>query len=322
MKGIRLLSLLAAAFLSAACGSKSVRTPAPQTRQFPMALVPTAISDDAMRLSYMADHYWDEFFKPVPENVWLRDSTHTEGVGDEELEQNVGNYVTFLSYIPVSEAQNDVDRFFTQLETFQKADTASNAFSKLVSLICRYLYDPNSPARNEDLYLPFVKRLASSSLTDPAMRPIYEYEAKLCSMNRYGTPAADFTFTDLAGRVRSLYSVKAEWTLLFFSNPGCPSCRHIIEALEKDAHVTEMISDGRLAVVNVYIDQDLPEWKAYAGNYPADWYTGYDQSYKIRTDQSYNVRAIPSLYLLDSEKKVLMKDAPEEKVIAAIDNLH
>ena len=31
-------------------------------------------------------------------------------------------------------------------------------------------------------------------------------------------------------------------------------------------------------------------------------------------DQIYNVRAIPSLYLLDREKRVILKDAPQDKV--------
>ena len=38
----------------------------------------------------------------------------------------------------------------------------------------------------------------------------------------------------------------------------------------------------------------------------------------IRSDHLYDVRAIPSLYLLDSQKRVLMKDAPEDKVLEQI----
>ena len=35
-------------------------------------------------------------------------------------------------------------------------------------------------------------------------------------------------------------------------------------------------------------------------------------------DLLYNVRAIPSLYLLDRDKTVLLKDAPEDRVFAAL----
>ena len=80
-------------------------------------------------------------------------------------------------------------------------------------------------------------------------------------------------------------------------------------------------ASGKLAVVNVYIDSDVDEWREYAVNYPSSWLSGYDQSYTIRTDVTYNVRAIPSLYLLDAEKRVIMKDAPQDKVLSFISNI-
>ena len=45
------------------------------------------------------------------------------------------------------------------------------------------------------------------------------------------------------------------------------------------------------------------------------------QDYTIRKDLTYNVRAIPSLYVLDKDKKVVMKDAPVEKVIPYLENI-
>ena len=48
---------------------------------------------------------------------------------------------------------------------------------------------------------------------------------------------------------------------------------------------------------------------------------GYDHNYAIRTDLIYNVRGIPSIYLLDAEKTVLMKDATPERVLTALANL-
>ena len=55
--------------------------------------------------------------------------------------------------------------------------------------------------------------------------------------------------------------------------------------------------------------------------YPEEWYNGFDPDYVIRTDQLYNVRAIPSLYLLDADKKVMLKDATTEKLFGVLENL-
>jgi hypothetical protein len=48
--------------------------------------------------------------------------------------------------------------------------------------------------------------------------------------------------------------------------------------------------------------------------YPEEWYNGFDPDMILRSNEIYAIRAIPSLYLLDSEKRVIMKDAPEERL--------
>ena len=55
--------------------------------------------------------------------------------------------------------------------------------------------------------------------------------------------------------------------------------------------------------------------------YPKEWYNGFDPDLVIRTEKTYNVRAIPSLYLLDSDKTVLLKDTTTERLLSAIHNL-
>ena len=88
--------------------------------------------------------------------------------------------------------------------------------------------------------------------------------------------------------------------------------------IESSPEVSGLEKSGRLKVVNVYIDQEIDKWKEYASEYPEEWLCGYDNNYIIRTDVTYNVRAIPSLYLLDADKKVLMKDAPQDKIFEAL----
>jgi hypothetical protein len=88
-----------------------------------------------------------------------------------------------------------------------------------------------------------------------------------------------------------------------------------MEAMSASPEITALIASGRIKVVDVYIDEDLDDWMAHIPEYPTDWINGYDQDYRIRGDLLYNVRGIPSVYLLDANKTVLMKDAPQEKVL-------
>ena len=232
----------------------------------------------------------------------------------QEVENSFGTYSAILWQTDVRKALKSVASLFARAEAIELRDTSSNVFETITFLAHKYFYDPNSPVRNEEFYLPFVEGLAHSPAVKEDMKPAYSYDASMCRLNRIGSPAADFSFTDLAGRRHTLYGVKSDYTLLFFSNPGCQSCKEITDALVSEPFIESMQASGRLAVVNVYIDQELDKWREYAAGYPSGWISGYDHNYIIRTDQLYSVRAIPSLYLLDSSKNVILKDAPQDKV--------
>ena len=65
----------------------------------------------------------------------------------------------------------------------------------------------------------------------------------------------------------------------------------------------------------------MDKWREYAPIYPENWINAYDYAQAINNEGLYFVRAIPSIYLLDGEKRVIYKDAPLEKVLAFFDNL-
>ena len=327
MRRLQAYSLIAAlvaalAVLAAGCGGRGAAKSGGEAfrpHHFPALPEPPAmVTEPREATEYVLSNYWNEFLsKSCP-----CDSGIVNGVPAEEVEKALGTYVTLLEQgAGVDFGRKAMAGFFDKVEKFQAADTSSNVFDFFEEMVPKYLYDPNSPVRNEDLYLPYVSGLAASAFVDPEMRRSYSYNVKLCSLNKIGTPAADFTFTDLSGKRRSLYGIKAETTLLFFTNPGCPACKEIIQSLTTDEVIPGLVASGRLAIVNVYIDEDIPLWRQYASEYPSSWYNGYDQSYLIRSDLIYDVRAIPSLYVLDGEKKVIMKDAPVEAVLPYLENL-
>lgn len=288
-------------------------------REFPVLNIPAMYSDPSLRMEYAALHYWDAFLSA--DHVYVSDSTLINGVSADALESQFATYAALLSGADAGLSGRAAGALMDRLEAFQRSSPASGAFARFAELARKYFYDPNSPYLTEDVYGVLAERLAASDLTPSAEKPAYEYEARMCSLNRPGTPAADFRFKDVSGRSYSLYGVKAEYTLLFFSNPGCEACRDIIDALEGTSLIRDMVDRGSLAVANIYIDEDMQAWRDYLGHYPKSWYTGYDPTYTIRTDVLYNVRAIPSLYLLDAEKKVIMKDASLERVLGFFDNL-
>lgn len=303
--------------LALGCGQPKKQTqPAPATRDFPMAEIPMMITEPAQRAEWLARHFWEPFTQP--EKLFFCDSVTVNGVPAEKLEQQVGLFASILQQITIPAGQEAMKAAFGRLEAFQKAQPEGNTFSQTSAFISRYFYDPNSPVRSEDLYLPFVSLLASSDLVSEEDRGRYAWDARACALNQTGTPAADFTFVDTDGRRRTLYGIKAAYTLLIFGNPDCNACREIMEQMAASPDISALISSGRLKVADIYIDEDLDLWKAKKDTYPKEWINGYDPDFVIRTDRLYAVRALPSLYLLDEKKNVLMKDAPQEMVLQAL----
>ena len=238
------IAIAVLAVLLAGCGGrKASQDNAFHPVPFPAApTVPSIIKDGTETTEYVMDHFWDAFLgRNLP-----CDTNIVNGVLAGDVESAVGTYLTVLEQnCGLDFARKAVGNFFGAIERFQAADTSSNVFGFFEKTISRYLYDPNSPVRNEDLYLPFVKGLSESPFVPEGMRQAYAHDASMCSLNQAGTVATDFIFTDLGGRRHSLHSVKADHTLLFFSNPGCPACKEIIDGLTGDPRITGKISSGK-----------------------------------------------------------------------------
>ena len=313
MKHIGLIII--AASIICACGqNKKVEKFVPVP--FPTATIPGMITDQNEAVEYLSLHYWDGITET--ERTYPSDSLIVSGVRLSDVEQKFADWTSVLSMATPQVVEKSMARLYDRALACERKNPSSTVFETFCDLTYKYLYDPNSPMRNEDIYFHFVKRLASYEGISQEMRDKYSYDAKMCSLNKVGTVAADFRFADKNGKIRTLHSIEAPVTLLFFSNPGCTMCYDIIQTLSGSEAISERIAAGQLAVLNIYIDEDLEGWRSYMPIYPENWYNGFDPDLVIRTENLYNVRAIPSLYLLDENKKVLFKDVPEQTLFRVL----
>ena len=314
MKG-RIFIITLVAVIAAGCGQNR-KAEQFQALPFPDVKIPAMMTGSADVAEYISMHYWDGLTDPSRD--YPCDSLYVSGVKKEDVEQKFADWNAVLGVLPRSIADKAVNALYEKAAACERKDTSSNVFDTFVMLAEKYFYDPNSPVRNEDHYHAFVRNLASFEGFDEAVRGKYAYQARMTALNREGTVAADFRFADKNGRIHSLHDINAPMTLLFFSNPGCDACMEIIKVLSGHEGIASMIADGRLAVLNIYIDEDIQAWREYMPIYPEQWYNGFDPDLVIRGETLYNVRAIPSLYLLDHEKRVILKDAPENRVFETL----
>ncbi len=312
----RIFIFIVLAFVLTGCGGGRKASEAFVPLPFPEVPVPGMMTEAQDVADYLAANWWNALADPSRE--YPCDSMLVSGVSLETVEQKFADWSAVLDLLSRDRADMAVSKMYDRAVACEAADSSSNVFETFSMLAYKYFYAANSPLRNEDHYHAYVRRLASFEGLDQATKEKYEYETRMTGLNRAGTVAADFRFSDAHGRMNTLHGIEAPLTLLFFSNPGCEACLEIINVLKGEPAIAQMVASGELAVLNIYIDEDLQAWREYMPIYPESWYNGFDPDLIIRNDILYNVRAIPSLYLLDSQKRVILKDAPENKIFNEI----
>ena len=259
-------------------------------------------------------------FEEESERLSCEIARHTAHIGEweEQMTHKIMDDATLSDEQKMRKMQEEV---YGKLDEMYRQAEGSKEYRKAIAEHQKFMRE-NELMRDSTLYN--LKRTSPECLpfVDEVIRGRYRFEAGLCALNQVGSAASDFAFSDRDGRVSNLHGIDADYVIMFFSNPGCEACRQIIGQLvsspmDASGHsLTELIAAGRIAVLNIYIDSDIEAWKDYSSSYPSDWHNGYDPYGILRDNALYAVRAIPSLYLLDSEKRVLFKDAVPEKVIA------
>lgn len=191
-------------------------------------------------------------------------------------------------------------------------------------------YSAESPNRDEETYVTVLnKELASTKLTD-ADKERARFQLRECMKNRVGKKVSDFEFIGLNGKKGSFYkdvllhkksrtagktASGNSYVLLYFFNPDCHDCERVGSILSNDSTMQTLIRNGQLTIQPVYPDDDLTGWKKVStGNV----ITNSLPAVRLASEkerEKFHLPAIPSLYLLDTDGTVLLKDATVDRLL-------
>ena len=303
----RIVVILLAALCAVSCGRRSSRqqtSAAPQMRVFLPAIAPSSLSDDAKR-DYLRWHYWDRF--DFADTLFVREADSVQMV------EVYARWVALISDRPADAAPMD--------SLMRRASASRPMLDYFTMLAQQVIHDPNSPLRNDEFYIPVMQAVLASPYYDEYERIGPAYDLAMASQNRLGQRANDFRYTLASGATGTLYGVKAEYTLLFINNPGCHACTETIDALKNAPIINRLLGQKKLTVLSIYPDEELDEWRKHLNEFPKEWINGYDKKFAIKEQQLYDLKAIPTLYLLNKEKTVLLKDATAQAIEEHLTNI-
>ena len=101
--------------------------------------------------------------------------------------------------------------------------------------------------------------------------------------------------------------------ILYFNNPGCQTCATSRAELLCAPTINTRIQQGRLKILSVYPD-GIPDSGILPTQDIPGWMEVYDANRNVLEKDLYDLKAIPTLYLLDKDKKVLLKDVPVRQI--------
>lgn len=265
---------------------------------FSLPALPSVITTDEQKYEFLAENYWTNFnFKDTTQ-------IHQNPIA----EQLFHDYLGLLAQVPIDTAKKGMEKMI------QLSEVNTNMYNHFLSLSEKVLYDPNSALRNEELYCVILENLLASKNIDKAhkIRPRHRYE--LAQKNRIGTKAFDFKYTLKSGKQGTLRAIKAEYTLIYFNNPGCGDCKRVKQQLTSSSILTNLLQSGKVKLLSIYPDEDLNEWHKDYSSAPTIWINAYDKGTVVKNKELYDLKAIPTMYLLDKDKRVLLKDARFEEI--------
>ena len=177
--------------------AETIARPGSEPKMFRTVDVPMLLDTPEQRAEYVAKNYWNHF-----------DFSDTSYVDLPEVtEQAFADYVNLLGQMHGELASQSVRI------TLSKAEADSAMYGYFVELFEKYLYDPNSPMRNEELYIPALEAMIASERLGEADKVRARYRLELARRNRPGTPATDFRYRLASGAWGTLYGVKADYTI-------------------------------------------------------------------------------------------------------------
>lgn len=238
----------------------------------PLPDVPSGLIGPKERADYIIAHFWDK--------MDFKDTCRSHN--REFMEQNLVNYISLFPHASEDGLPANIGCLLRQ------ASDDSVAFSIVGELMELYLNNADSPMRNEAFYMSFL-------------------EAKL---EFPGIKVSDFDYIDGHGRRHSLYQTNGRLLILIY-DPECKNCEEAIEKLRRNEMLCQLVTDRCLTVLAVCTGVNRDGWEVSKEKMPEEWIVAFDDG-NIAESKWPDITSLPSVYLLDENKGVVLKTGKDD----------
>ncbi len=129
--------------------------------------------------------------------------------------------------------------------------------------------------------------------------------------NLVGNQCPNLSLPDMAGVTRTISSLKAKITVVYFWDSSCSHCKKVTPALKK---IYDKFKSKGFEVYAVYTQGNQPEVIEYISKNNLNWINVWDPALNSNFRNLFDIYSTPVIYVLDANKKIIAKRISEESL--------
>jgi thiol-disulfide isomerase/thioredoxin len=262
------------------------------------------VLDSAFGYHYYKAHFWD--YIDFNDDRLLRTPI---------LQNKIKTYTTQLTpQIP--------DSIITSVNLIiDKAEVNKEVFKYCVATLAN-TYETSNIMGFDKVFVNIAERYYLTDKAywaDDSLKKKIEERVNKIKPNILGTPAYNLIMPDTSLKLRKLYDVVADYTVLVFWDPTCSHCKKEIPLLS--AYYDSVKTAGlKLEVFSIGMESDIDLWKKFIKEQNLKWINVADLYNNTPFRNHYDIYSTPVIYLLDDKKRIIAKRLDTEKLKNFIDN--
>ena len=238
--------------------------------------------------------------------------------------KNFWNDFNFKTKASVDQnALNDAFMVYTSALTYASDKEITQSVNKLLEKLsgnpvlllqfCKAaeenLYGPRAEIWSDKLFLRFLEAVIKNKKIPDSRKVKYTSIYQALTESQVGNQAPSFSFIDKNNEKKKYFPMSTP-TMLIFGNPDETDWRLVRIKMDLDVKLSEALEKGKINIIYI-IPYKLDNWQDIVSNYNTRWAVGQSDE----ASQHYDIRFLPSLYLISSDGKIDQKNIPLQDAI-------
>ncbi len=192
------------------------------------------------------------------------------------------------------------------IEKISKNPTLLIQFTKAAE---ENLYSPRADVWIDEVYLRFLNAIVKNKKIPSSRKQHYQAQLTTLQNTLVGNEAPEFKFVDADGKEQTYFPMSTV-TMIIFGDPSMTDWRIARLRMETNIDLTQAVDKGKVNIMYI-VPKDVENWENEVSNYPKSWIIGKATD----AGKIFDLRAVPSIYVIGSDKKILMKNVTPDAAI-------